>query len=182
MAAGHDRVALTGWRAAWTWGIGIALVHRILLTVWLALVWGVVGAHLGSTRIDFHTANTQLPTLTTPLEQNAFGVWRRWDAVHYLDLAVNGYRLDNAGATVFSPLTPFTLRAADALLPGNIDLAAVVVETIAFSAALALLYRVVELLFHDEALARWSAIAMRAERPTSCGSASSEETNPSTRN
>ncbi len=166
MAAGHDRVALTGWRAAWTWGIGIALAHRILLTVWLALVWGVVGVHLGSTRIDFHTANTQLPALTTPLEQNAFGVWRRWDAVHYLDLAVNGYRLDNPGATVFSLLTPFTFRAADALLPGNIDLAAAVVETIAFSAALALLYRVVELLFHDEALARWS-VALLALMPVS---------------
>ncbi len=164
MAAAVDNqqqtAALTGWRAALAYGIGITLAHRVLLTVWMAVVWSIVGVNLGSTRIDFHTANAQLPPLSTPFEQNAFGVWRRWDAVHYLDLAVNGYRLDNAGATVFSLLTPFSFRAADAVLPGDIDLAAAVVETIAFSAALTLLYRMVELLFHDDRLARWSVVAL----------------------
>ncbi|MBN8634358.1 MAG: hypothetical protein J0M07_03480 [Anaerolineae bacterium] len=156
----QQQATLTGWRAALIYGFGIALAHRVLLTLWMAIVWGIVGASLGSTRIDFHSVNAQLPALTSPLEQSVFGVWRRWDAVHYLDLAVNGYRLDNAGATVFSLLTPFTFHTADALLPGSIDLAAAVVETVAFSAALALLYRVVELLFSDEKLARWSVVAL----------------------
>jgi len=151
---------LTGWRAAWVWGIGTALAHRLFLTLWMGVVWGIVGANLGDARIDFHTASAQLPTLSSPAEQSIFGVWRRWDAVHYLDLAYNGYRIENPGASVFSMLTPFTFRAADAVLPGSIDLAALVVETVAFSITLALLYRVVEKVYRDETLARWSVVLL----------------------
>lgn len=151
---------LTGWRAALIYGLGAALLHRVLLTLWLGMVWGTVGANLGRVRLDFHTANADLPALASPLEQTIFGVWRRWDAVHYLDLAVNGYRADNAGATVFNLLTPLSFRAADAVLPGSVDFAALVVETLAFGAALTLLYRVVELTFKDERLARWSVILL----------------------
>lgn len=151
---------LTGWRAAWAWGIGTALTHRLLLVIWLGIAWGVVGANLGDTRLDFHARDARLPALTTPAEELIFGVLRRWDAVHYLDLAYNGYRAENPGATVFNLLTPLAFRAADWVLPGSIDFAALVVETVAFTIALALLYRVVELYYKDERLARWSVILL----------------------
>jgi hypothetical protein len=150
----------TGWRAAVVWGISAALVHRLLLGLWLALIWNVVSPSLDHASIDFHTAGARIPALTTPAEQTVFGVWRRWDAVHYLDLAENGYRVENAGATVFGVLTPLGFRLLDALLPGSLDLAAMVFETLTFALALALLYRVCEVYYGDAELGPWAAAVM----------------------
>jgi hypothetical protein len=150
----------TGWRAALLWGISIALAHRVLLTLWMALVWTIVGQYLGNTTVDFHTVGAQIPHLETPMDQTVFGVWRRWDAIHYLDLAQNGYRLENPGATVFGVLTPFGFRVFDILIPGSLDLAAMVFETIAFAAALVLLYRVCEVYYGDAELGPWSVAVM----------------------
>lgn len=163
-------ISLTGWRAALLWGVGAALLHRLFLTLWMAGMWSLVGANLppaaaGSSVVDFHNS-AGLPALTTQAEQLLFGVWRRWDAVHYLDLALNGYRADHPGPTVFSPLTPLAFRAADILLPGGIDLAALVVQTLAFALALTLLYRVVEVYYGDPELAPW-AVAVMALLPLS---------------
>lgn len=156
----------TGWRAALTWGIGAALLHRVLLSLWLALVWSMVSPALGDAQVDFHTASAEIPALTTPAEQTMFGVWRRWDAVHYLDLATNGYRVENAGATVFGLLTPLGFALFDAVLPGSLDLAAMVFETVAFAIALAFLYRLCEVYYGDPALGSW-AVAVMALQPLS---------------
>ena len=140
------------------WGFGVALVHRLLLGLWLAVVWGVVGANLQGIQADFHTAKAQIPRLESPADEYVFGVWRRWDAVHYLDLAVNGYRADNPGPTVFGVLTPFSIRAFDAVLPGSVDLAAMVFETFAFGIALTLTFKVGEHYYGDAELGRWALI------------------------
>ncbi|MBI1256131.1 MAG: hypothetical protein GC204_01550 [Chloroflexi bacterium] len=140
------------------WGFGVALAHRLLLSLWLALVWGVVGVNLNGVQTDFHTAKAQIPHLVSPAEESIFGVWRRWDAVHYLDLAVNGYRADNPGPTVFGVLTPFSIRALDAVLPGSVDLAAMVFETLAFGLALTLTFKVGEHYYGDAELGRWALV------------------------
>ena len=140
------------------WGFGAALAHRLFLAMWLAVVWGVVGAHLNGVKADFHTANAQLPKLESPADEYVFGVWRRWDAVHYLDLAANGYRIENPGPTVFGVLTPFSIRALDAVLPGSLDLAAMVFETLAFGLALTLMFKVGEHYYGDAELGRWALI------------------------
>ena len=140
------------------WGFGIALLHRLLLGLWLALVWSVVGANLNGVQADFHTASAQLPRLQTPAQEYVFGVWRRWDAVHYLDLATNGYRTENPGPTVFGVLTPFSIHALDALLPGSVDMAALVFETLAFGLALTLVFKVGEHYYGDAELGRWTLI------------------------
>ncbi len=141
------------------WGFGVALAHRLFLGLWLALVWSVVGAHLTGVQVDFHTAGAQLPKLESPAEELIFGVWRRWDAVHYLDLAANGYRLDNPGPTVFGVLTPFSIRVLD-VLPIPLDLAAMIFETLAFGLALTLLFKLCESYYGDEdgQLGRWAVI------------------------
>jgi hypothetical protein len=163
-------IVKTGWRAALLWGVGAALLHRLFLTLWMAGMWSLVGASLppnanGGASVDFHNS-AGLPALSTQTEQLLFGVWRRWDAIHYLDLALNGYRADHPGPTVFGPLTPLTFRVADILLPGGIDLAALAVQTLAFALALTLLYRVVEVYYGDAELAPW-AVAVVALLPLS---------------
>ncbi|NUQ03449.1 MAG: hypothetical protein HUU31_06160 [Anaerolineae bacterium] len=101
------------WRRAAAYGIAIAFLHRLALTVWMALAWAFLSSYLPEARADFHaTTDAHLPALASPAEAHLLGVWRRWDAVHYLDLTVNGYRLDQAGSTVFGVLTPLALRAA----------------------------------------------------------------------
>lgn len=142
------------WRAALVWGFGAALLHRVLLTAWIAAIWALVSTTGGvpANQLDFH--NTADLPMRAPPESAIFGIWQRWDGVHYLDLALNGYRNENIGATVFSPLASWTFRAADLALPGGIDLAAAIVQTLAFGAALALLHRFITSYYADAELAR----------------------------
>ncbi|NDJ59557.1 MAG: hypothetical protein GYB67_00440 [Chloroflexi bacterium] len=182
---------LLTWRTALIWGFGAALIHRVLLMIWLPLIWTVIGAG-GGIPADFHaTANANLPRLESPAEQTIFGVWRRWDAVHYLNLAYNGYRpgfagidvlgvpaapevytgywgfrSDDPGPTVFGLLTPLGIRAFDLITPGPLDLGAVVFETLAFGLALTMLFRVVVVYYRDPGLAPWS-VAVLALLPLS---------------
>ncbi len=145
------------WPRALAWGFGAALVHRLLLGVWLALIWTTLSQWTQAS-VNFHDPHGLLPPLTTTAEQLVFGVWRRWDAIHYLDLALHGYQLSNPGPTVFGVLTPFSFRAFDLALPGGIDLAALVFQTLAFGAALTFLYRSGETYFKDARLGQWAVI------------------------
>jgi hypothetical protein len=150
----------SGWRDALRWGFGVALAHRLLLTMWLATVWLTVGepaqlpVHLLSDPI------AQLPAMTTPTERALIGIWRRWDGSHYLNLAQNGYRLEDPGPTVFGPLAPLGIRLVDAVLPSPLEIAGVVFSTFMFGLALTLLHRFVGLTWADSALARRSVIVM----------------------
>ncbi|MCK6577427.1 MAG: hypothetical protein L6Q98_04905 [Anaerolineae bacterium] len=147
------------WRRAAAYGIAIAFLHRLALTVWMALAWAFLSSYLPEARADFHaTTDAHLPALASPAEAHLLGVWRRWDAVHYLDLTVNGYRLDQAGSTVFGVLTPLALRAASLVTGGSADIASILVQTTAFAAALTLLYVFGARYYQDEALGRAAAL------------------------
>lgn len=147
------------WQRAATFGIVTALIHRLILTIWLALAWSFISSYLPDARADFHaTDDAQLPALTTPTEENLLGVWRRWDAVHYLDLATNGYRVEQAGSTVFGVLTPVMLRSVSLLTGGSADIASIVAQTIVFAVALTLLYRFCAIYYGDEVLGRVSVL------------------------
>lgn len=146
----------SSWRDALVWGFGIAFVHRLVLILWLPIVWLLLGPYFGGASADFHTATASIPALTTPFEQTFFGVWRRWDAVHYFDLATNGYQVEHPGPTVFGPLTPLLIGATARVLP--IDVASMVVMTLAFGVALTFLFRFCATYFHDEQLGKWSVL------------------------
>ncbi len=153
------------WLRAAAHGFTVALVHRLVLTVWLAVAWMIVQTYLpGTAGADFHAnADANLPSLDSPAEQNLLAVWRRWDAVHYLNLAYNGYEAVQPGSTVFGVLTPLVLRVAALPFSGlsaPIDVGSIVVQTLAFGAALTLLYRFCTVYFDDEHLGLASIMAM----------------------
>lgn len=98
---------------------------------------------------------------------DALAIWNRWDAPHYLDLAVFGYRADDPGNLamfsklgdldlfiVFYPLYPWLVGAVNAVLGDPIWSAFVVTSLASFLVA-PLLYRLVR---HDEE----PGVAMRA--------------------
>ncbi|MCB9451354.1 MAG: hypothetical protein H6672_07930 [Anaerolineaceae bacterium] len=147
------------WRTAWTWGVGAAVIHRLILLVWIAGVWFFIAQPNGLTR-PHSDPKVPLPPLSTSLEQAVFGTWRHWDVIHYLNLAQNGYRAVDPGPTVFPPLTPALLAAADWLLPGGLDLAAMVVETLVFGVALAVLFQFCVVYYRDVRLAKRVVVAM----------------------
>ena len=104
-------------------------------------------------------------TIRSP--HDALAIWNRWDAPHYLDLAVFGYRADDPGNLpmfsklgdlplfiVFYPLFPWLVGAVNAVL-GDPVWSAFVVTTVASLFVAPLLYRLVR---HDEE----PGVAMRA--------------------
>lgn len=148
------------WQPALRWGVLAAVVQRTLLSIWMALVWAIIGAPLGQPLDRHNTPLAALPSFRTRAGELIFGVWRRWDVVEYLNLAQNGYRPADPHSSVYGLLTPFGIRALDAVLPGPIDLAGAVFGVITFAAALTLLYRFVEVQFEDERLAQISVVAL----------------------
>jgi hypothetical protein len=149
-----------GWRAAFKWGFGVAVVSRLALLVWMAAVWLLIGQTWNIPVYLHADPIAHLPALDSPLEQAVFGVWRRWDGSHYLNLAQNGYQLNNPGPTVFAPLTPVGIRVADVLVPGALDLGAMVFATLTYAFALVMLYRVCEVYYKDADLGKWSILTL----------------------
>jgi Gpi18-like mannosyltransferase len=78
--------------------------------------------------------------------QKWLAIWNRWDAVHYLNLAQNGYRAigDAKFLIVFYPLFPWITRMA-ALVFGDYMLSALIVVGIASVAAGLLLKELLQL-------------------------------------
>ncbi|MEO8607448.1 MAG: mannosyltransferase family protein [Chloroflexota bacterium] len=147
------------WRTAAVWGLKIALAHRIILLVWMAIIWVAIGQaqHIPiELQVD---PIAKLPDLSAS-EQATLGVWRRWDASHYLNLAQNGYRGGDPGPTVFGVLTPIGIHVFDAALPGGVDIAGMAFATVAFWLALVLLYRVCEVYYGDSHLGRWATVML----------------------
>jgi Gpi18-like mannosyltransferase len=152
---------LAGWRPALLWGFGIALAHRLLLGLWMALGWVMVGVDMLHLPMDYQPHGAAgLPMLETPFEQLALGLWRRWDARHYLTLALSGYQLNDPGSTVFGPLTPLGIHLLDIALPGPVDVAGLVFGILSFGLALTLLYRFCEVYHQDVELGRQAVILM----------------------
>ncbi len=59
------------------------------------------------------------------------GVWQHWDACWYAKIAAYGYEAGTA-STNFFPLLPFLMRVASIVLGGDIPLAGLVVNAVAF--------------------------------------------------
>ena len=142
------------WRRAIAVGGGIALLHRLFFTVWMAAayLYGTQILHITPSR----GSQGALPPLKSVTAEALLGVWRGMDAQHYLNLAYNGYRPEAASLSVFGMLPPFLFR----LLPGPLEVNALIIETLATIAAAILLYRLVEYIYEDRSLAAWTVVVL----------------------
>jgi hypothetical protein len=147
------------WPRALLLGLGAALLHRLALMSWVSIAWQAISHTFAVSIPNFHGSTAVIPPLHG-VEQLVFGVWRRWDVIHYFSLATNGYTHEDVGASVFGPVTPVLFRVADSLLPGGLDFAAAVVQTLALGVALAFLLRWVQGYFADVAVARWAVVVL----------------------
>src|ERR1035437_3559286 len=64
--------------------------------------------------------------------------WYRWDTVHYLEIAQNGYSLAELDNTTWPPLYPFLVGILARIMPSMF--AALIVSTIAIFTAMYLLH------------------------------------------
>ena len=139
MAAARDSAALqAAWRVAWTTRLGVLLV-----AVFAALTLGPASGGLArENELKFDA-----PELTHALAEPVLSPLARWDAVWYLRIADSGYTGSEPRAAFF-PLYPLLIRALAAPAGGSpaaLLAAAYLIALAAFVAALALLYRLVEL-------------------------------------
>lgn len=77
------------------------------------------------------------------------GVWQHWDACWYSKIAINGYEAGVA-STAFFPLLPLLMAVGSTVLGGDVNLAALVINAIAFVVALFGLQRLVAMDFDEE--------------------------------
>ncbi len=102
---------------------------------WLARIrqwdWRTIALVLGIKVLLLTFAVQAMATLSTP-HDSWLEIWNRWDAMHYLNLAKNGYAAvgDNRVSLVFFPLYPWLVRAV-AVLVHDYMAAAFVVSGIA---------------------------------------------------
>ena len=107
---------------------------RISIIAVAELAAAMIGQRAGE-----HVAESTNPLLA---------VWGRWDAVHYLDIAKNGYYGTDMA---FFPLYPLLIRFVGTFV-GNDLLAGMIVSNVAFFFGLLFCYKLVEHLF-DRAVA-----------------------------
>jgi hypothetical protein len=124
----------------WLHGTDAQLIGLTLLSKALLFAWGlIVGALVSHQPLDVG---------------QILATWNRWDAPHYLDLAIWGYMAVDPGVAptfgqtgdmdlmiVFYPLLPAAIALVRLAVPDLV--APILVSTVALAAAVLLLYRVV---------------------------------------
>jgi len=129
---------------AWQRSLMIWLALNVLLSGMGALTW-----RLNSPiRPQDLSLLWDIPPLDEGLPGALEGVWLRWDAVHYLHIAQQGYNTEVVSA--FFPLYPLLGRAAGWLLGGDELAGLLLVSRLAFLFALVVLYQMTAEKFGDE--------------------------------
>jgi hypothetical protein len=153
-----------GWRAAWLWAGAWVVFLRLVVGGMMAVTWAVFRDSLIPIVLQTPDFFGKLPSYTTFPGDIIWGVWIRWDATHYLNLALRGYADLSEGDSVFYPLYAILVRLFAQVLGGRYVLAGLVVATLATTLALALLYKLAEE-DYGPAAARWT-LAVLALYPT----------------
>jgi hypothetical protein len=137
----------------------VFLATRLVLTLWAIVVLAI--QPLPSESDEVLRPYLGEPVLNDGLGGALLGPWQRFDSLHYLRIAADGYAAIED--SVFPPLYPLTIRALGLAFsnfapPGAANLlAALLISNVAFFATLVLLFRVTAF-EQDEASARRAAV------------------------
>ena len=152
-------LSLRGWPAAWVWGIALAAALRLGLGVWMGAVWAALKPYLPADRVADPGLYGGLPTYLAFPGDALLGVWVRWDAVHYLNLARLGYFGVSKIDSVFYPLYPGLIYLTSRVTGGDYVFAGLVISTLAAAATFAGLHQLADRQYGAET-ARWTVAAL----------------------
>ncbi|MBL8145377.1 MAG: hypothetical protein JNL34_03250 [Anaerolineae bacterium] len=153
------------WKRPLVYGLALALGIRITFSLLHLIVWAFLSAQRMQELVYEAAASPELPTLATDAGQVLLGAWRRWDAMHYLNLAVNGYRITDPGATVFGPGAPLLFALGNQLVPGPPDLAAAIIQVLLLTLVFALTWQICTSYYGERSLGPY-AVLITALLPT----------------
>ena len=125
---------------AWKIPLVVFISGRLFFSLWGAIIWamGFIPKYQG-----YYYYN--ITPILDGLPGALLGMWQRWDAIHYLRIALFGYT--DAQLTAFFPLLPFVSRLVSYIFGGDVLFASILVTNSAFFISLRLLYGIVEELF-----------------------------------
>lgn len=135
-------------------GSGVSVLRNWLQRLVRRGDWKLVGMILAIKAV-FYLYGTEAYQVLTNSSIGSFNgwlaFWNRWDAIHYVSLAENGYQAtgDSRFLIIFYPLLPWLIRIA-ALIFGNYVISALFVVAVASIAAGLLLKQLVKLDFSNE--------------------------------
>ncbi len=152
MSAGTAALPLRlGWLArleAWLVANHAAITTALILVVSLRVSLTVVGLMANA-----FIPENRIPLVVHPSQNPFIDMWARWDVIHYLQIAQQGYK-PHTDNLAFFPLLPALMRITAVFMNGDLLSAGLLVTTLAFFAALFYLYKLVELEFDAEVAAR----------------------------
>ncbi len=136
---------------------GLAL--RAGSSLWLGLIWWMVDPYFPLSGKPLWETYGRLVPHASRLGRALFDVWLRWDAVHYMNIAHQGYAGVGQGDLNFFPLYPYLTLLLKSITGLHEVEAGLLLSTGLAILSFCLLYRLVDDLFQDLRLARWSVIA-----------------------
>ncbi len=138
----------------------LAVGFRVGYSIWLAIVWFFVDKWFPQTEQALWESYYFLSPSSTLLGRAFIDVWLRWDAVHYMNIAAFGYKGVGLADTVYFPLYPYLVGGIARITTLNVTVIGLIVSTLATLFALICLRKLVVSLFHNEALADLTTVAI----------------------
>jgi hypothetical protein len=145
-------------------GITLILTMRLVLGVAMAGSWITVKPFLPLQSVDHQQVYGNLPDYSTYPADRVLGVWLRWDAVHYLNIAKYGYLQLSEAESAFYPLYPALTRLISIPVGGDMLLGGLLISSLS-AAALFVLFNWLARYHFGEESARWSTLVL-ASFPT----------------
>ena len=139
---------------SWSWGLLVWLIVRLVLSIIGLVMWGLQVLPANSPYGDLYLG---LSPIRAGWQGALLGVWQRWDAIHYMQIASFGY--SDSGSLAYFPLFPVLSRLLSSFTGGNILLAMIIVSNVATIIAFVTLYQITQEISSVE-LAQLAVVAL----------------------
>jgi hypothetical protein len=146
----------TGWLAAGSNEgtiITVVLGLRVILSAWTAAVWWLVDRYFPVNDLGLREWYGQLPRHESLMGRMLLDAWVRWDAVHFLNIAQEGYRGVGLADMNYFPLYAW-ITGVFSRLSGEVVFSGLFVSTIAVLVASVFFYQLIRERLDDSQLAK----------------------------